>query len=503
MATTKTKSKPVGGDPSYREQVAKAAAIMDDPAKFARRILQHDTWNTQRAILRSVRDHRRTAVKACHASSKTFTAAEAVFWWLLRNKRRGGKVVTTAPTWIQVERLLWGEIRKTAPMISGLPEVHKTHIDLGPDNFALGISTDRGVRFQGFHGRVLVILDEAPGVIPDAWEAIDGIEAGGDVHVLALGNPVQTGGPFYEAFGKDRRRWSTFTISAFDTPNLAGTTIEQLLEWERKGDARLMERVRPYLVTREWVVDKYHKWGPSSPMFVARVLGNFPDGDEYSLIPLTWLERASQRRARNKNDDVALLTKNPVEVGIDVAGPGENETVVAIRSGDRLLVVKAFPDRDARGPVMRFLAPWKGRIRAAKVDSIGIGYYMARHLEDYGIPVVDVNVALPPIEHLHEEGSDIELHSSEEFTNLRAQLYWGLRRRAELDKLWGADALDDETMGQLSGIRWHTDNRGGKISIESKKVARTKRGLPSPDRADAVMLAYAPVTAMSPEFAYA
>jgi hypothetical protein len=53
----------------------------------------------------------------------------------------------------------------------------------------VGLSTDQGVRFQGFHGRVLIVIDEAPGVKADIWEAVEGIRAGGDVRVLALGNP--------------------------------------------------------------------------------------------------------------------------------------------------------------------------------------------------------------------------------------------------------------------------------------------------------------------------
>jgi hypothetical protein len=56
------------------------------------------------------------------------------------------------------------------------------------------------VRFQGFHGRLLIVVDEAPGVKADIWEAIEGIRAGGDVRVLALGNPTIASGPFYDAF---------------------------------------------------------------------------------------------------------------------------------------------------------------------------------------------------------------------------------------------------------------------------------------------------------------
>jgi hypothetical protein len=65
-------------------------------------------WSKQREILQSVARYPRTAVKACHASGKTFTAAEVVLWWITCRQEA---VAVTAPTWTQVERLLWGEIR--------------------------------------------------------------------------------------------------------------------------------------------------------------------------------------------------------------------------------------------------------------------------------------------------------------------------------------------------------------------------------------------------------
>jgi hypothetical protein len=106
---------------------------------------------------------------------------------------------------------------------------------------------------------LLVVLDEAPGVRGEIYEAVEGISAGGDVHVLALGNPVNAAGPFYEAFTSDRARWKTFTIDAFDTPNFIGFTLNDL----REQPPGLPESAPvfqispcPYLVTRRWVYEK-------------------------------------------------------------------------------------------------------------------------------------------------------------------------------------------------------------------------------------------------------
>ena len=97
----------------------------------------------------------------------------------------------SSATWTQLERALWGEIRG---MIPGAPVQYPkpmaTALHVGANRYAIGIATNEGVRFRGFHGSVLVVLDEVPGVRPEIFEAIEGIHAGGKVRVLALGNPM-------------------------------------------------------------------------------------------------------------------------------------------------------------------------------------------------------------------------------------------------------------------------------------------------------------------------
>jgi phage terminase large subunit len=76
----------------------------------------------------------------------------------------------------------------------------------------------------------------------------------------------------------------------------------------------------------------------------------------------------------------------------------------------------------------------------------------------------------------------------ERYRNLKAELYWSLRERLRDGELAGL--TDRVTIAQLAGIRYEHDSRG-RVEIESKEDAR-KRGVKSPDRAEAVMLCYAP-----------
>lgn len=430
-----------------------------------------------------MRPQSKTAVKACHSSSKTFTAAQATLWFLARFKE--SIVVTTAPTSNQVEKLLWGEIHASlAKSRYPFPDAQLTQLKMGPKRYALGFTTsvtkqDEGVKFQGFHAdHILVILDEAPGIDPKIWEAIEGARAGGDVRVLALGNPTIASGSFHEAFHGGRESWNCFTISAFDTPNFEGISLTykngagetiKLGAGDRDllslTEEELDTNILPYLTTRRWVRERWFEWGDGHPLWDARVLGNFPSQADDSLLSLAWLEKA--RNSGRKG-------RGTIKVGIDVAGPGEDETVFCARRECEILDIRSWSSSDPRGAIVAALEPLRPHLETVSVDSAGIGWYLYQHLLDLGFPAVPVNVGESP-------------RDTEKFANLKAELYWSLRMRARSGDLSGT--LDERTIGQLAGIRYKHNPRG-QVVIESKEDAR-KRGVKSPDRAEAVMLAYA------------
>lgn len=451
----------------------RAKQELAEPVPFLRHVLGADPWPKQQEIACALAANSRVAVKACHASGKTWLAARLALWFLVT---RRGIVVTTAPTWDQVRLLLWNEIHKAlqeAKAHSGIvfPEPTQTELRLAPDCYAIGLSTNEGVRFQGFHApNILVILDEAPGVRPDIWEAIEGARAGGDVRILALGNPTIPGGAFYDAFTSNRDGWATFTISAFDTPNLGGVTLPALLEMD---DAGLAVSPRPYLTTRRWVREIHAEHGPLSPYYQARVDGNFPEQAEDALISLAWIEAAAMRDPEPV-PGVSTAHDGDIVVGVDVAGPGEDETVLIVRRGSTLLHEQAWKKPDPRGELLAALAPWRHRIRVVNVDSAGIGYYLGLHLQDQGIATRLVNVG---------EATTIP----ERYKNLKAELYWGLRMRFQAGDVRGP--MSELLKQQLSTIRYKPNERGQTV-IESKEDA-VKRGVKSPDRAEALMLAFA------------
>ena len=228
--------------------------IVSDPALFATHILGVSLWDREAEILQSIKASRRTAVKACHGVGKTFTLAMAALWWLARYPE--GIVLTTSPTQRQVRTQLWSEIHRAVERAKvPYPSLKTTELKFRDENnFAIGFSTNQAENFQGYHGKyVLIIADEAPGITSGIWDAVAGTMAGGTVHIVMAGNPTVPSGAFFDAFSKERGLWSCFTIDPFDSPNLKGLDLEQLLRMDPNEGGPLDRNPIPYLVTKRWV----------------------------------------------------------------------------------------------------------------------------------------------------------------------------------------------------------------------------------------------------------
>jgi phage terminase large subunit len=467
------------------DQKAYVRRVVSDPVLFATHLLGAELWEREAEILRSIQTNRRTAIRACHGAGKTYSLALAALWWLARYPQ--GIVLTTCPTLRQVRTQVWAEIHRiSANSKIPYPELRTTELKFrGEDNFALGLSTNQAENFQGYHGKcVLIIVDEAPGIAAEIWDAIAGAMAGGKVHIVIAGNPTIPSGAFYDAFNRERGLWNCIIIDAFDSPNLKGITLEQLLQMDPATGGPLDHNPVPYLVTKRWVYDQYLVWWHgderSSPSWMSRVRGQFSDQSHNALVKLAWLERAKRRAQENPVVD----SGGRLVAGVDVGGV-VSETVVylcEIAKGNlKILKFGAWRGDDTRGHAVAFLKPYRDRLATVRVDADGIGYNFGLGLRDQGLPIDLAHVGIPVESKPNLRADDPALR----FFNQKAQQY---QRVADLLEQDGLDGLtDDTTIGQLAGILYEIDARG-RIMIESKEKAR-QRGVQSPDRAEALMLA--------------
>ncbi len=465
-----------------KEQVEKIIdRCREDPVWFVEHILGNAPWEKQKEILRAVRDHKSVAVASCHAAGKSWISARAVLWFVFCH--RLSRAVTTAPTFDQVRDILWQEIRQ-AHGSARLPlggKMLETRLDLGPNWFATGRSTNDANRFQGAHssrGAIFVVADEAAGIEPDIWVGIDGILTSQDAHLLAIGNPTESSGEFFEMF--KRPGVVKIHISAFDTPNFTafGITLDDIRRgsWKAKITGDLPA---PYLITPEWVADKWLKWcggseaGEDNPLWVSRVLGKFPTKANDTLIPLSWIEAAQMRK---------LPDGEPVVLGCDIARHGADETVIVLRRGPVAKVHRTTRQEDTMQTTGRIISALEEtQATEARIDADGLGAGVYDRLNEQGKPAIEMR-------------SGFAATDPEHFLNARAEWFWGLRERFEVGDI--AIDGDEDLAAQLSSIKYKFTSRG-QIQIESKEEMK-RRGLHSPDRADALMLAFAAVESVSP-----
>lgn len=243
---------------------ARIRAKMADPLWKAKNLFGFDPWSKQQEILKALRRHKRVAVRSCHGVGKTATAATAVLDFMTEGPCR---VITTAPTWSQVEQLLWREIAVRHSKIPGgkdaFGKMFKSSLEVRSDWFAMGLSTDKPERFQGHHApRMMLVVDEASGVDEAIYEASEGFLTADEARVLLIGNPTRPTGTFYKAF-QEESGWYKVHMSAFDAPCFTGEKVSK--------DA---ERA---LITQEWVQDAKQQWGEDSAAYKIRVLGEFSE----------------------------------------------------------------------------------------------------------------------------------------------------------------------------------------------------------------------------------
>lgn len=457
-------------------------AIHLDAAVFAEHAFGDVLWSKQREVLQAISAHERVAVKSGHGVGKTYLAARAAIWWLAT--RKPAEVITSAPTWRQVEKLLWKEINLAwaelrIPEVRAAGECSATRLRFAPGHEGYGIATTEPERFQGIHSpHLMVILDEASGIADAIYDAVVTLGTGGEHRELLIGNPVRPEGRFYRAFAEPDLGYHCISIPVTSSPNFTGEAAD------------LPPEVARQLVTPEWVAQVTADWGEGSPLYRARVLAEFPALDaEDVVVPLSWLEAAVAR-----GETWEPGPKDTVQLGVDVARFGRDSTVLAGRCGMAAVSMTAHTGQTPAPQVAGLTTAEAMRLRdlygrdvLVLVDEGGVGGGALDILQtrnDRGITYLGVQFGG-------------KAYDPDQYLNRRAEMYWHLRNYAQPDNGWPDLVLAAEgheqqrAVAQLCAMRYHYAARG-QVQIEGKDEMR-KRQMPSPDEADALALAFARV----------
>jgi hypothetical protein len=187
--------------------------------------------------------------------------------------------------------------------------------------------------------------------------------------------------------------------------------------------------------------------------------------------------------------DVLATVGSPLDIGIDVAGPGDDETVMQTLLGDRLVQTRAWPHGECENDVIAAVRADERRYgkpaRHVGIDAGGVGHYFANHVVAAGIKVTRINVANTAVGR-ETDGGGRSVLAATIYDDLGAQRYYRLQQRFKERRLHNL-ASDDETVAQTLSLRVEQTDKG-KMQMESKRKRRS-RGFGSPDRAEALMLA--------------
>ena len=390
----------------------------------------------------------RMAAKTGRGVGKTALEAWLILWLMSTRPNFAG--IATANTGDQLDAKLWRELamwhgraingawfqwnasrfaHREAPKLWGIDAVKWR--EEAPD--ALG-----GLHNAG-RGQA-AIIDEGSGIPGPIIDVIEATMTDPDSFVFIFGNPLRKSGRFHEIFTRFAHRWLTFTVDARTSRIANQHMIEQAIE----------------------------DYGIASDHVRRNVLGEFPETDEQTLIPLPLIEAARTREVMGCDD------YRPVW-GLDVARFGDDRTALCIRRHRKVETIEAWRGLDTMQTAGRIKALWDAaapvdRPTMIVVDVIGIGAGVVDRLREMELPVRGLNVSeMPAIR--------------EKFHRLRDEMWWKGREWFERrdvhceDRALGAE-LADVLFGYASA---------GQIRVERKQDIKDRLGR-SPDIAEAFLL---------------
>lgn len=401
----------------------------------------------------------RVSIRSGHGVGKTALLAWVIihFLWC----RYPAKVAVTAPSATQLfdalaaEVKLWlKKIEANFPALDNTFETTSDRVFLvdEPEAVFLTYRTSRKENpeaLQGIHAQhVLLVADEASGVHDNVFEAASGsMSTPGAITILA-GNPTRSTGFFYKTHTAFRKIWRCFKVSCYESGRV---------------DAKYIDEERAY--------------GEDSNRFRIRVLGEFPKGDDDTLIGREFVESAIGR-------EIIAPRGEPIYWGVDVARSlYRDASSLCKRKGPVVLEpVRRWHLADTMQVTGQIVKEWHDtpeaqRPEAIFVDVIGFGAGVCDRLLELELPAVGVNVGESPA-------------TLTKAVKLRDELW--LKARDWFMTRVVAFPDDPDTIEELVAPTVAYQSNGN-AKVESKDDMRARGVLEgkSPDGADAFCLTFA------------
>lgn len=440
---------------------------IDRPVEFAEDILKVIPTSDQRKVMNDVAKFSRITVKSGHGVGKSALESWIILWYICT--RPYPKILCTAPTKHQLHDILWAEVSKWMRNSKGLYQEfewtsEKIYLKGSQEEwFAIARTSNKPDALQGTHAEhVLIIIDEASGVPDIVFEPVLGSLSTKDAKLLMCGNPTQLSGFFYESHTNKADMYHRHTI-----------------------DGSKSERV-----DKEYVKMIIEMFGIDSDVYRVRVAGEFPKANPDSFIGRDIIKVVLDSRVN---------IMNSIDLGVDVARFGDDESVVAeAYNKNRIQKLHIFKHNDTMkltGQIVNIIKDlnmrYPNQTIRVKIDCDGLGVGVYDRLREV-IPQQRLKAVAVEC-HFGGKGGKVNSNEPIEYKNSTGIMWGNIRSKFKNEKLEIVN--DEELINQLSNRKYFIES-DGTIRLERKEEMK-KRGVHSPDRADAIALAlYEPVNKM-------
>lgn len=455
-------------------------------------------WHAkQREIAADFIEFRRTATKSSNGAGKSRQVGELISWGVATHEPGELLVITSAPTLRQIEETTFAYLSANYGRAKARGfEFHGYLTDATHWNYretsksksktlVLGQRpSDRDIvgSFQGIRAisdketSTWVFIDEGGAVHDDLFVAAEAVTTGaGNNRINVIGNPDRVGTYFQKIFEDPTIMvdWKQNTISAHDLPTFTGEVVYP------DNPEMQHQMLNSGMIDRAWVEQKKRAWGEESARYRSKVLGLFPDSDDWSFFSM---------RAINAAEETTIEPNVHVEVvlGCDLADGGEDDSKIYTNQGGRIRHYQTW-NEGSESPNRIHEAAIIHDADLVVMDRLGVGagpFSVVTARADRMYTVIGAKAS--------ERSPD-----PSRWANSRA--YWyDVFREAMLAGLidldYSAEGPNGEQIGkalrdQLMSITYDFNLKGA-ILLESKKDMR-KRGVTSPDDLDAAIFSYA------------
>ncbi|UQZ90847.1 hypothetical protein C4J81_17180 [Deltaproteobacteria bacterium Smac51] len=352
-----------------------------------------------------------------------------------------------APFLNQAKAVAWDRLKFYSRPLTALPgfKINESELSITMWNGAtiriFGADYPDRLRGLGFDG---VVMDEVAQMRPDTWSAVV--------------RPALS----------DRLGWAVF----IGTPK-GQNLFYDLYHGARRGSlgddwcAASFRADQTGVLPEDELVKTRTEMGED--LYRQEYLCDFTASNTNTFIDFISVQNASDRQA-----ETCLDTAAPLVFGLDPARFGDDRTALLARRGRCVTLLETWRNQDLMYTASR-TSELINRLKpqAVFVDVVGLGSGVVDRLIQLGHSVIGVNSGSRP-------------RRPDKFVNLKAEMWSNMRE-------WLQDIAsipDDQSLRTDLLAPMYDFDSSGRLKIESKDDLK-KRGLPSPDLADALALTFA------------